>query len=197
MLGSHNTFSYLPAKSFLKSLLKKWWRCQDKDIATQYNAGLRYFDLRVNFDKKGKLQIVHNDVVFKIDKRGFLNEMTRLIEAMYNNSDKVYFRIVLDERKMPKKVKEANQKVAYFLNFIQMFSATYPKITIDDVRIFWNWKNPVKRSSFNNIYENHVSVRGTKAEYLLGTKAYADKVRNDDKEIIASEKDVILKDYVC
>lgn len=52
MIGSHNTFSYLPIKNRWMSFLKPWYKCQDKDIVQQINNGARFFDIRVKFDKK-------------------------------------------------------------------------------------------------------------------------------------------------
>lgn len=58
-LASHNTFSYLP--------VRKWWmkpfawmaRCQRITTYQQYRCGVRFFDLRVRFDKKGERILCH------------------------------------------------------------------------------------------------------------------------------------------
>lgn len=71
MIGSHNTFSYLPIKNKWLSFLKPWYKCQEYDIITQINKGVRYFDLRIKFSKKGELQIVHNKIVFDINEKQF------------------------------------------------------------------------------------------------------------------------------
>ena len=62
ILGSHNSWSYLPPR--------KWWmwpirfmaRCQQVDIKRQYELGVRCFDLRVRFNDLG-LGIVSHGVV--------------------------------------------------------------------------------------------------------------------------------------
>lgn len=64
ILGSHNSWSYLP--------VRKWWmkpiaftaRCQSVDIKKQYEMGVRCFDLRVRFNKYGLGVVVHGIVEY-------------------------------------------------------------------------------------------------------------------------------------
>ena len=63
MIGSHNTFSYLPAKHWWVTILKPWYKCQNKTIYEQYNSGVRYFDVRVRYIND-KWCLVHNKIVF-------------------------------------------------------------------------------------------------------------------------------------
>lgn len=48
MIGSHNSYTYLKAvnKSIFNKFTK-YWRCQYKTIQEQYEAGVRFFDIRV------------------------------------------------------------------------------------------------------------------------------------------------------
>lgn len=55
MIGSHDTFTYLRCESPLVELIKKFWRCQVVDIDKQYNAGARFFDVRIMTNTKGGL----------------------------------------------------------------------------------------------------------------------------------------------
>ena len=66
MIGSHNSLTYLPAKTLVGKLLIPWTRCQNKTLVGQYNMGVRYFDIRGRF-KKGICEIVHNKIAFKGD----------------------------------------------------------------------------------------------------------------------------------
>ena len=52
MIGSHNSMSYLPPQRWLWRLFAPFWRCQDKTIEEQIKAGVRYFDIRVVWDRK-------------------------------------------------------------------------------------------------------------------------------------------------
>lgn len=47
MIGSHDTFTCLKPVNPLFKLFGRWWKCQRKGIAEQYNAGIRFFDIRV------------------------------------------------------------------------------------------------------------------------------------------------------
>ena len=74
ILGSHNSWSYLP--------VKRWWmrpiafmaRCQRIDIRRQYEMGVRCFDLRIFFDNnhlgtgdgKEVMFVAHGIVKYKI-----------------------------------------------------------------------------------------------------------------------------------
>lgn len=52
MIGSHNSMSYLPPKRWFWRLFTPLWRCQDKTIEEQIKAGVRFFDIRVVWDRK-------------------------------------------------------------------------------------------------------------------------------------------------
>ena len=64
ILGSHNSWSYLPPT--------KWWmkpiafmaRCQSMSIREQYEAGVRCFDLRVRFSEYGLGIVAHGIVEY-------------------------------------------------------------------------------------------------------------------------------------
>ena len=56
MIGSHNSFTHLASDSSLNNKFTWLWRCQDKTVVEQYEAGVRFFDIRVKaIEKKGKL----------------------------------------------------------------------------------------------------------------------------------------------
>lgn len=51
MIGSHNTMTYLPAESKAWEAIACWWRCQEKTLDEQIAAGVRWFDIRVAYNK--------------------------------------------------------------------------------------------------------------------------------------------------
>lgn len=51
-IGTHNSCTSERSKTWLHALLTPFARCQSKTIAEQYNAGCRYFDLRVDKDMR-------------------------------------------------------------------------------------------------------------------------------------------------
>lgn len=56
MIGSHDSYSYLEAKSSAMNLITRYWRTQNKSITDQYKAGVRFFDIRVKreVDENGR-----------------------------------------------------------------------------------------------------------------------------------------------
>lgn len=52
MLGSHNSYTcYKAVNKSIYNKFTKYWRCQTKTIQEQYNAGVRFFDIRVCAEK--------------------------------------------------------------------------------------------------------------------------------------------------
>lgn len=47
MIGSHDSFTYMEARSPLVNAFKGLWRTQDKSIEEQFRAGVRFFDIRL------------------------------------------------------------------------------------------------------------------------------------------------------
>lgn len=172
MIGSHNTFSYLPIKNKWLSFLKPWYKCQEYDIITQINKGVRYFDLRIKFSKKGELQIVHNKIVFDINEKQFWDIMNNVKELTTKLNTVLYFRVILDIRKKPND--ELNQ-VYWFSQFINKFSQYNEHIILVQAIVYWNW-TIIDYISTPEIIEDHASVNAKWYEYMLGNKYYAAKV---------------------
>ncbi len=54
MIGTHNSMTYLKAKSKVWEAIAGYWRCQDKTLSEQIDAGVRWFDIRVAYDSNAK-----------------------------------------------------------------------------------------------------------------------------------------------
>ena len=95
MLGSHNSFTYLPATSDLYNNMSALWRCQYKTLQEQYNVGVRFFDVRVALEKKaGKnmWRVAHGDV--RMDK---LFTSIKTIFETFKNMPGSMFRLILED----------------------------------------------------------------------------------------------------
>ena len=169
MIGSHNTFSYLPIKNKWLLFLKPWYKCQEYDIITQINKDVRYFDVRIRFSKKGELQIVHNKIVFDINEKQFWDIMNNVKELTTKLNTVLYFRVILDIRKKPND--ELNQ-VYWFSQFINKFSQYNEHIILVQAIVYWNW-TIIDYISTPEIIEDHASVNAKWYEYILGNKYYA------------------------
>lgn len=173
MIGSHNTFSYLPIKNRWRKIFKPWYKCQDKTILKQINVGARFFDIRVKFDKKGNLQIVHNKIVFDINESQFWDIMDNVKELTNKLNTILYFRIILDIRKEPK---DKEYQLKCFKSFINQFNGFDERICLDHSIVYWNWDYKYYHNDQFNIIEDHASVKAKWYEYILGTRYYAAKV---------------------
>lgn len=190
MLGSHNSFSYLKPTKWWMRLFTTWAKCQDKTIIEQYNAGVRYFDIRIAFKKDGSVRLVHNLVDY---------HPTNLFEALrtLKNKPDVYLRILLDMRKKPRNAEDTAKVLQWFYSFID-YVMQDSVATIDKAIIFWNWKHIIDAGA--NVTECHASVSAKWYEYILGTKRWA---RKHNQEVMATENNalkgngnVLLLDYV-
>lgn len=133
MLGSHNSFSCLPPKNLWGKITKLWGKCQSLNLQDQYDKGVRCFDIRLR-RIENTWHIVHNRIDY-----GSCNELNLIskLKSLCNNHDAVYFRFLLDERKIPK---YARGYINLYLGYIQYIINLIPDIKIAECRVFWNWR---------------------------------------------------------
>lgn len=94
MIGSHNSMSYLPPKHWLWRLFTPFWRCQDKTIKKQIDAGVRFFDIRVVWDRKRYCwQFAHGLVQFGL-KKGWSIRLDTVLTLLETHG--CLYRIVLE-----------------------------------------------------------------------------------------------------
>jgi hypothetical protein len=98
-LGSHDSMTYCRPKKWWMRPLHFMTQCQDKSYKEQYEQyGIRLFDIRLAFDKKGNMSIRHGLMDFKtppIDEiLNYLNEKgdtyLRLILEKISSNDDTY-----------------------------------------------------------------------------------------------------------
>lgn len=127
IIGSHNSWSYLP--------IKQWWlkpfnwiaKCQEKDIEAQYNEGARCFDLRIKFDDKGRLSIAHGLVSYDISYEDLMLDLGWL-----NDKGDCYVRLIHEVRT---KRAYTEDKVNLFRKYCEAFESRFPCIK------FWSGRN--------------------------------------------------------
>ncbi len=161
---------------------------------TQYYIGVRCFDVRVKFDTKRKVkfgelervQIVHNNITYK----GGWSELNRFFAFV---ADDCWVRLILDIRKKPK---DAEKQRELFVRLIDYARNTLG-IKIAEAIVYWDWSYEV--SPKLKITENHASVTNNIGIFKT-PRMYAEK-NNDsilsmNKEIVDSENEVLLIDFV-
>lgn len=188
MLGSHNTLTYFPIKGLFGSLKKNWSKCQEINYIQQYNCGVRYFDVRIKFDKN-KPVVVHNNNTYKAGE----NELNQLFSFLNIKKD-CYVRFGLDIRKKPK---DADKQTKLFKEYIQSIQRKYPFIKIADAIIFWDWEHII--NPLITVVERHASVTST-WELIKTPRNYASKhnkeLKETYKDVLNSDKQVLLIDFV-
>ena len=94
-LGTHNSLSYLrPSQWWLRPFA--WMaRCQSLTVKQQWDAGVRYFDIRVKFDKGGLAKSGHgimdydilvSDALYLIDYYAFEAGVRAVVRLFHENS---------------------------------------------------------------------------------------------------------------
>lgn len=185
MIGSHNTLSYLPPKNLWGKITRLWNKCQDKTIEEQFNSGVDYFDIRINFYNDGKWHFVHNKVDYGVVDSNIWE---------YIGLTNVPIRIIYDRRSEPKYSSFERQRFIAYLSYLQQ---EY-NICIDSAITYWDWKEYY--TPFVEVKEYHASVKATWYQYLLGCKWFANKYNAFAKafniEYGTCPNRVLLLDYV-
>lgn len=187
ILGSHNSWSYLP--------VKKWWmkpiaftaRCQSVDIQAQYDLGVRCFDLRVKFDDCGFVYIAHG--IIEYDITGVkLYQLLRWLDEKGN----CYIRVIHE-------IRNARQaKKSDTVEFRKMCSDFESKFTHTRFwcgRNLYDWNKDYDFGIYPTCEEDYGSVSNHKWLYAWWPWLYA---RLHNKTIRAKEidKEILLIDYV-
>lgn len=181
MIGSHNTLSYLPPKNLWGKITRPWNKCQDKTIEEQVNAGIDYFDIRIDFYKDRKWHFVHNRVDYGVVN----NDIWK-----YIGKTEVPIRIIYDRRSKPKDVILEKQR---FIDYLSYLKEEY-NVNIDSAITYWNWKECC--APFIRVKEFHASVSAKWYQYLLGCKWFANRYNNFSKAANMCMNEVLLLDYV-
>ena len=156
-LGSHNTMSYL------KPL--KWWmwvgrfmaKCQKISYSEQYEAGVRYFDLRISFPKHK--DGVYGTPVFSHGLMDFKGVTPSEVLEFLNSKDDVYCRIILE------KGDETAEEL--FRIYINKWLKKYPNLKIWLMVEKSQWKTLVEPNVtlHTDMLDKYASNNGTYPQY--------------------------------
>ena len=189
LIGSHNSWSYLPVKGWKWKLLKFTAKCQKYDIKKQYELGVRCFDLRVRFNERTRqLQVCHNFIIFDIDRK----QLDKDLEWLNEKGD-VYIRVLLDVRSK-KLLTEYTKQI--FRSYCCRIEDTYRNIK------FWCGRNLVDWEVTYKFLRPELTTDDKYASVAL-PKIIDDwwpwfyAWRNNSNIIIdGTDKDVLLMDFV-
>lgn len=189
VIGSHNSWSYLKPKSFWMRPFAFMAKCQRQDIKYQYLFfGVRCFDLRVKFDKDGKLSVAHGSMVYDIDKEGLLKDL----QFINNRTITCYVRVLHEVRNK----RAYNEKsINYFKEFCNEIVEAYPNIKFWCGRNLYNWSIDYEFSEHPTCEEKYSSVCPPKIIDDWFPFIYA-KLNNSKIKNKGTDKDILLIDYV-
>ena len=118
ILASHNSMSYLPVANWLLKPFAFMARCQSKTIEEQYAAGVRLFDIRVGYDKKGNAHFRHGLMRFKGD-------VEAVLQWLNSQPELVRVRLILEEYRDDGDMQQEN----CFTDDCRRWERTYPNLT--------------------------------------------------------------------
>lgn len=186
ILGSHNSWSYLP--------VKKWWmkpiaftaRCQNKNILEQYNLGVRCFDLRIRFEK-GKIIFAHGIIEYDFD----FSELWKQFGVLNENGD-CYVRVLHEVRN---EEQYTYHSIDMFKITCSLFENAFSNIKFWCGRNLYNWNIDYEFKNNPSCEEKYSSVCPPKILDDWFPWMYA-KLNN--KKIVkqGTDKDILLIDFI-
>ena len=121
ILGSHNSWSYLPPRRWWMRPIAFMAKCQCVDIRTQYERyGVRCFDLRVRFNKYGQGIVAHGIVEYCFTASKIYEDL-----AWLDAQGDCYVRVIHEVRTV-KQYK--NRQRNLFRNFCERLEDEYKNI---------------------------------------------------------------------
>lgn len=202
ILGSHNSWSYLPIKQWWLRPFRFMYQCQEETITSQIsNWDCRFLELRVSFDKKKQIQFSNGRANFTGDVYSRLADLLQL--AMVSNR-RIYILVVLEKRVHKQSInlfrqfcKNIHQNYASKSKKFILLGA-YDKKTGNKLYYFGSEKHKV-----NNVSLRHSSV-GKNWLLRLYPKAFAalynmdliTKFKEEHWSTLNRDEDVIIMDYI-
>ena len=187
ILGSHNSWSYLPARKWWMTPFKFIAKCQDLTIKEQYYFGVRCFDLRIRFSREGDIILAHGFMEYKYDLGQILYDLNSM-----NNKRDCFVRIIHEARN---KSQYTPESISYFVDFCIKIQELYPNIKFWCGRNLYNWECDYKFKEEPSCEEKYSSVCKPRLidDWYPRLFAYM-----NNKKIIkeGTDKDILLIDFV-
>ena len=163
-LATHNTMSYRKPKQFWAKLIPFIARCQSVDYKKQHELGAKGFDLRLFWDKHGKLEFRHGIVSYNAD------DIDEILE--YANENKIYVRIILEIRDYnAKHIENLDEIKQKFIDFCSQIETKYTNIKFYGGNTLNNWETIYEFKNKYNIkevplYSSVTSLFNSKSKFL-------------------------------
>lgn len=186
ILGSHNSWSFLPVRRWWMKPIAFMAKCQSVDIQEQYELGVRCFDLRVRFDGN-ILTLVHGIVEYRYDLTELLFTLLWL-----DLQEDCYVRVLHDVRN---KRQADGSSTAEFRRFCARLEEEYPHIRFWCGRNLYDWQVDYDFGIYPTCEERYASVCKPRILDDWWPWIYA---RLQNKKILehGTDKDILLVDFI-
>lgn len=188
IIGSHNSWSYLPPKKWWMKLLKFTAKCQSKSISEQYTKyGVRCFDLRIRESLDGYPRICHGIIEYDIEFDDILYYLDYL-----NSKGDCYVRVIHEVRN---KKDYVYRNVYWFAMLCNIFESRFPRIKFWCGRNLYNWEKDYNFKEEPSCEEKYSSVCPPNLIDDWWPWFYA-KFHNKKIRKEGTDKEILLIDYV-
>lgn len=178
-IGSHNTMTYLPVKRRYMKLFNWIAKCQDLNLYKQHYIGVRIFDFRIAYDKKGNPEFAHGLVKYKS------NNIINYLDYI-NASRNCVVRIILESEK--------NNGIELFKNDVNYWIKVYKNITFIQGNSKKNWNKIVNLKDFSG--EQLVSSMKGKGLLRIFPRLYAIINNKRNRNKYAAINKTCLMDFI-
>lgn len=195
ILGSHNSWSYLPVRSWWMKPLAFMARCQRVDIRRQYELGVRCFDLRLSFDdnyiytndNKQVMYVAHSCFQYKITSKELEEHLKWL-----NEQGDCYIRILHEVRR---KSQYTKMNVTAFKMMCLFYKDKFSNIKFWCGRNLYNWEYDYNFEFYPTCEEKYASVCSPKLIDDWWPWLYA-RFHNKSIRKEGTDRDILLIDFV-
>ena len=190
ILGSHNSWSYLPPRRWWMRPIAFMAKCQRVDIRTQYERyGVRCFDLRVRFNKYGLGIVAHGCVEYCFTASKIYEDL-----AWLNAQGDCYVRVVHEVRSA-KQYKNRRRDLFYY--FCERLEDEYKNIRFWCGRDLYCWGYDYLFPGYDDptCEERYASVCPPKLIDDWWPWLFARR-KNRDILAVGTKKDILLIDFV-
>ena len=183
ILASHNTMTYLPPTKWWMKIFNFMSKCQKVSIEDQYDLyGVRVFDLRISYDKKGIPKFRHGLTTYKGNVEAVLSYL--------NSKPDVQVRLLLE-----KSINKSDGQELLFIKDCIKWEKLYSNIQFFAGNRKCDWYKlygfPDKEKDIEHLYS---SMQGNKLDDLF--PYYYAKKHNKNNLNKTWDKSILMMDFV-
>ena len=186
ILGSHNSWSYLPVRKWWMKPIRFMARCQRVDIRRQYDLGVRCFDLRVRFDEGWNAVFAHGVVEYDVSEYRIWKDLRWL-----DDKGDCYVRVIHEVRSKAQHGKDDIINFQYMCSELQKRLAN---IKFWCGRNLYTWEKDFDFGDDPECEERYASV--TPPKLLAWWPWLYARIKNKEIRKDGTDKKILLIDFV-